>query len=60
MKRLRDLLKPRRARCGACGSECDVTPWLRRDRNAQFRACSDQDMDQYYCRCQDDDPDEVL
>ena len=48
-------MPPRYATCGACGCEREVTPFMKRDPEQQFRPRPRERTDQFYCGCQNDD-----
>jgi hypothetical protein len=48
------LLKPRKARCGACGHVKEVDAYMRRyPRTNQYVRRRSQQYDEYYCGCED-------
>ena len=54
-KRADNCRTPRRAICGACGSEREVTEFMKRDRDSQFTPRPGEPFDRFYCGCQNDD-----
>lgn len=47
------LFNPRKARCGACGTEWLVDSAMRRYRFYQYKRRPDKDHDDFYCGCQE-------
>lgn len=47
--------RTRHATCGACGTEREVTDFMRKDFDSQFTPRPNETTDSFYCGCQNDD-----